>query len=103
MCAQKAEVSMKLNILIKKVDGMYIAHCLELDIVSTGKNLKQVRKDIIDLINAQISYAFANNNLDYLYHSAPQEVWEEFYKCKKYIEEKNKTDMKNIYLTIVRP
>jgi len=92
MAAQKAEASMTFNILIKKVDGMFIAHCLELDIVSTGDNLSQVRKDIMDLVNAQVSYAFANDNLDYLYHSAPQEAWEEFFKCKKYIEAKNKIE-----------
>ena len=79
------------NILIKKdVDkGCYIDHCLELDIVATSKRMREVKRDIINLIDTQIDYAFSNNNLSNLYHSAPIELWQEFYKCK-IIEESNK-------------
>jgi len=79
------------NILIKKDtdQGCYIAHCLELDIVATSKRLREVKRDIINLIDTQVDYSFSNNNLANLYHSAPIEVWQEFYKCKK-IEESNK-------------
>jgi predicted RNase H-like HicB family nuclease len=90
--AQKEKASMKVNVFIKKVDGIFIAHCLELDIVATGSSLEEVKKEIWELVMAQVSYAFSNDNLSYLYHSAPKEVWEEFYKCKRYIEEKNKID-----------
>jgi hypothetical protein len=36
----------------------------------------------------QIDYAFANNNLDNLFHPAPHEVWSEFYTCKEQMERK---------------
>lgn len=70
------------NVLVKKAAGEYIAHCLELDIVTTADNLEQAKKDIGDLIMAQIDYAFTNDNLANLYRPAPAEVWREFFKCQ---------------------
>lgn len=92
MTARKAEAeaAMTFNILIKKEGPLYIAHCLELDIVATADNSDQAEKDILDLIDAQVDYAFTHNNLDYLYHPAPQEVWKEFFECKEQIEKRNK-------------
>ena len=83
-------VAMEFNCLIKKEDGLYVAHCLELDIVATGNTIKAVRKDIGDLIIAAVDYAFSNDNLDALYHPAPKEVWQEFYKCTGQVEEKRR-------------
>ena len=80
--------SMSFNILIRKEGDYCIAHCLELDIVATAKNLKSVQDDIFDLIKAQVGYAFSNGNLDNLYHPAPPEVWKEFFECKEAWEKK---------------
>ena len=74
--------SMTFNIIAKKENDMWIAHCLELDIVATSDSLADLRKDMDDLIIAQIDYAFSNNNLDNLYCPAPPEIWKEFYSCK---------------------
>lgn len=87
--------SMTFNILVKKEDKMWIAHCLELDIVTTSKTLPTLKKEIIDLIITQIDYAFSNDNLENLYHPAPPEVWAEFYTCKESIEKKIK--MKSVF------
>jgi hypothetical protein len=92
MTAKKAEAAMTFSILIKKEDNMYIAHCLELDIVATSNNLKRVEKDITDLVDAQIDYAFSHDNLDYLYRPAPPEVWKEFFECKERSEIRNKIE-----------
>ncbi|OPY85147.1 MAG: hypothetical protein A4E65_00176 [Syntrophorhabdus sp. PtaU1.Bin153] len=80
--------SMIFNVLVKKDEGLYIAHCLELDLVATSEDANEVTSDILDLIKAQVNYAFLNDNLAYLYHPAPTEVWEEFYACKEQIEKK---------------
>ena len=69
------------NVLIKKQDELFLAHCLELDILTAADDLTQVKDDIIDLMIAQIEYAFNNDNLEYLYKPAPIEVWQEFYGC----------------------
>lgn len=80
--------SMTFNIITKKENNIWIAHCLELDIVATSDSLADLRKDMDDLISAQIEYAFRNNNLDCLYRPAPPEIWREFYSCKKSQETK---------------
>ncbi len=84
------EKSMTFNILAKKEDNIWVAHCLELDIVATAKTLKTLKKEITDLIITQIDYAFSNNNLNNLYRPASAEIWKEFYDCKKSVEKKIK-------------
>jgi len=71
------------NVVLEKEGREWVAHCLELDIVATSANRRTVLVDMARLIAAQVGYAFANNNLDNLYHPAPPEVWEKFYRCKK--------------------
>jgi hypothetical protein len=86
-------VGMTFNILIKEEEDIFIAHCLELDIVSTSQSLEDVEAEIMSLIKAQIEYAFENENLENLYHPAPPEVWKEYFGCttaeiKEYILKK---------------
>jgi hypothetical protein len=63
-------------------DDLFLAHCLELDIVAVSGTIEEVKNDILSLIQAQIEYAFENNNLDNLYRPAPPEVWREYYTCR---------------------
>ena len=86
------ENGMIFNILIKVEEDLFIAHCLELDIIATGVTMDQTQKDIIALICAQIDYAFSNDNLENLYHPAPKGVWEEFYACKEQIRKRHIVD-----------
>lgn len=69
-----------------------LAHYLELDIVITCETSAEVETDIKDLIKIQVVYAFAHNNLNNLYKSAPAEVWREFYGCKLAVEDQLKID-----------
>jgi hypothetical protein len=86
----KTDTSMIFNVLVKKDVDLFVAHCLELDIVATAKSVNKVTEEIIDLIRAQVGYAIAHDNLAYLYRPAPSEAWEEFYTCKKQVEQKIK-------------
>ena len=74
------------NVLMKKIGDEFVAHCLELDIVTTADNMGSVQSDMVDLISAQINYAFCNDNLENLYHPAPAEVWQEFFSCQTLME-----------------
>jgi predicted RNase H-like HicB family nuclease len=78
---QKAKI--RLDILIKKEENYFLAHCLQFDIVTTADTLKDVRKDIIDLCRAHIEYAHAHDNLEYLFSPAPKEVWAEYLAMSK--------------------
>lgn len=86
------DISIAINILIKKDNSMYVAHCLELDIVAVAKTPDDAQRDIISLVCAQIGYAFSNNNLDNLFHPAPPETWAEFFSCKEQMERKYKLE-----------
>ena len=88
----KKAISLSVNVLAKKEGKTWTGHCLELDIVVTANSLEKLKKDLSDLIIAQVDYAFSNDNLDYLYHPAPPEVWEEFFKCKKQVENRIKVN-----------
>ncbi len=78
---------MVFNCLLKKDGDIFIGHCLELDIVATGNSIEAVKKDLADLILAQVDYAFSNDNLENLYRPAPPEVWKEFYACRPQTED----------------
>ncbi len=79
-----SESAATFGILIKQTKEYgVVAHCLELDLVATADTLDAVKADILDVIIAQFQYASANDNLEYLYHSAPPEVWREFYECRE--------------------
>jgi len=69
----------RLDILIKKEGGYYIAHCLQFDIVATDDTMGAVKKVILELCAAHIQFSHENNNMDYLFSPAPTEVWTEYY------------------------
>ncbi len=89
---ENGDISINTNILIKKEDGIFVAHCLEMDIVATGDTADQAQRECISLICAQIEYAFAHDNLDNLLHSAPPSVWSEFFACKEQREMRYKIE-----------
>jgi len=68
---RKTGVLMYLTIFFKKEDNMFIAHCLELDIVAVSETIEEAKKDIISLIEAQVEYAVSNENTDNLFHPYP--------------------------------
>ena len=78
---QKAE--MRLDILIKKVEDYFLAHCLQFDIVATANTLTEVKRDIIDLCRAHIEYSYEYNNLEYLFSPAPKEAWAEYLETSR--------------------
>lgn len=71
------------NVLVKFEGGEWIAHCLELDIVATGSTPNAAVRDMKSLILTQVSTAIENENMEYLYHPAPQEVWQEYAKAQR--------------------
>ncbi len=74
---------MKFNVLVKKENGGWLAHCLELDIVAEGDTFKKATSALMDLIIIQFDYALANDNMKYFYKPAPEDVWQEFFACQK--------------------
>jgi len=75
------EEKFSFKVLIKKEADAWVAHCLELNLVTVAETAKQVEADMIDVIIAHVRYALENDNLAYMSHPAPAEVWNDFFKC----------------------
>lgn len=75
------EEKFSFRVLIKKEPDAWVAHCLELNLVTVAETAKQVEADLIDVIIAHVRYALENDNLAYMSHPAPSEVWKDFFKC----------------------
>ena len=73
---------MTFNVLIKKENGGWTAHCLELDIVAQGESFEKAKDEIQSLITIQLDYALANDNMKYFFKPAPDAVWAEFFACR---------------------
>lgn len=78
--------SLKFRILIKKEEDLWVAHCLELDLVTASPSKKEVEKDIIGIVKEQVRYCIANDNMRNLFRDAPKEVWDEFRACEERIK-----------------
>ncbi|MFH0763356.1 MAG: hypothetical protein V1925_05675 [Candidatus Omnitrophota bacterium] len=71
-----------LDVYIEKEKDHYIAHCLDLDLVSQGATEEEAKQELVGLINEQIKYAVENNLEELLVHPAPPEYWKRFYRRK---------------------
>jgi hypothetical protein len=81
--AIKEGMGLTVHIIIYKEDGELTAHCLEMDLVTTGESIARVKKDIEDLIIAQLNFATKNNNLDNVFKPAPDKYWSMLAHAKK--------------------
>lgn len=79
----KQDWSFKFRILVKKEGDLWVAHCLELDLVAAALTEKQVEEDIAAIIIEQVRYCIVNDNMEHLFKNAPREVWDEFQACAK--------------------
>lgn len=88
--SERSKGVMTFHIIIKfdDEDKIWLAHCLELDIVATAGTFDKAKSDILSLMGAQISYAFTHDNMHNLYHSAPVAAWKELYECMEGPEER---------------
>lgn len=75
----KKTPDIRLDILIKREEDYYLAHCLQFDIVATADTVTDVKRNIIDLCTAHIRFSYENDNMDYLFSPAPAEIWKEYY------------------------
>lgn len=71
------------NVIFYREGDVLVGHCLELDIVATGSDIEEIKKDLGDLITTQLRYAIENDNMEYLYKPAPPEIWDKFFRCKR--------------------
>lgn len=67
------------KVLVVYEQSLYVAHCLELNLVATARTYRSAMDDLRAVVKTQVLYAIENENMEYLYHSAPQKVWNDYF------------------------
>jgi hypothetical protein len=86
-----SNLSINLSAIAYRDEGMWLAHCLELDIVAEGKNVDDAFRSLISLCNLQIKVALEEGDLQSIFRPAPPEVWTLFTAGKRKILAGKKT------------
>src|SRR5260370_30899755 len=69
--------------LISETDDRYKAHCLDLDLLSFGKDLNEASRKLDDLVKAHIEVSLATGQItDNLATEAPLKYWKDYYEAK---------------------
>ena len=74
----------RLDIMIKREEDYYLAHCLQFDVVVTDDTLDGAKAGILEACAAHIAFSIKHDNSDYLFHPAPPESWAEYLKLMKH-------------------
>jgi hypothetical protein len=65
-----------LHYLFSHTDGKIVAHCLDLDLVTSGKDIQQAEDRLNAVVLAQIASCYTGGNFAQLRFQAPNEYWE---------------------------
>lgn len=73
-----------LHILVidDKDKKVFLAHCLDMDIVTQGKTASDSIVELKELVVTQIEYCLENDMLDSLFRPAPKEYWDTYYRSQ---------------------
>jgi hypothetical protein len=67
-----------LHYLLSESEGKHIAHCLDLDLVATGRTCEEAAVNLDSLVKAHIELALATRQYANLATKAPQSFWDQF-------------------------
>ncbi len=62
-----AAPTVRLDILLFKEDGVWIGHCLQLDLVTSGETQDEAYERSTEVCYEHIKFAFAENRLEHLF------------------------------------
>jgi len=79
----KFNVSISANVIIEKEEDLYIAHCLEFDIVADGRTEKEAMNNIFESIVNHIDFCLAMGNIDKIENPAPKKYWDKLKAIKR--------------------
>ncbi len=68
-------VRIDLRAVLYREGALWIAHCLELDIVAQGDTTAAALAQLAELCGAQVHAAIEDADLQSAFHAAPPEVW----------------------------
>ncbi|HML96587.1 MAG: hypothetical protein IT344_04115 [Candidatus Dadabacteria bacterium] len=67
--------TINLDIVIYREDGLWVAHCLQLDIVAASQTVEEAQSEIMELIKAHTEYTIEHDDWEHFYHPAPERYW----------------------------
>jgi hypothetical protein len=71
---------MFIRILGYKEDGLWVAHCLEMDLIGVDRRWPKARQKLLEAISAQVSFAHFKKQFGLLWKPAPTWVFAVFEK-----------------------
>ena len=86
-----------LSCLESKDGNLYVAHCLEFDLVAQGNTSEEAHNNLADLIKSHIEFAIEKDMEEKsIFHPAPQEYWDTFHHMKAKIAEDELIKQENL-------
>jgi hypothetical protein len=79
VAGKKEDVAVDLRGIVYREGGLWIAHCLELDIVAEGPTPQAALDANLELCVFQIETALENDDLESVFRAAPAKYWTLFY------------------------
>src|SRR5579859_5801411 len=70
--------SINLSAIVYCEDGIWLAHCLELDIVAEGTDPRDALQALMSLCDLQITTALEEGDIAAIFRPAPPEIWKLF-------------------------
>jgi hypothetical protein len=69
----------RFSVLVQDNEDVWIAHCLEMDIVGTGATPEAASDEVIELCEWQLEEAIKAEDVESVMNPAPPEVWARFF------------------------
>ena len=77
------------HILFSEEGNLYLAHCLEFDLVAQGSTREDAFRNLLDAIELQAEYAEETGDVSQLIQPAPPEYWQLLAHAKPYAAPRN--------------
>ena len=76
-------IELSIHVLGYREGDLYVAHCLEFDIVSDGKTKEEASQNCIECVQYHIEFCIEKGSLENATNPAPREYWQMFYSKER--------------------
>src|SRR5580704_12791727 len=76
------KIRLDLRFIIYREEDVWLAHCLELDIVAEGTSASEAMSDALRLCALQIEFAMEHGDIKSVFRAAPPEFWAMYSRSK---------------------
>lgn len=81
--------TLTVHVLLYRENALYIAHCLEFDLVAQGGTTHEAFQNLLDAIEIQAAYVQETGDLKNLIQPAPPEYWQMLASAEPYTPQPN--------------